>query len=306
MENNNLQQHIDAFLNHLRVERGVSPNTTAAYSNDLRQLAEFLAPRLLVNQPWAAVGRSLLVEYIKELNQRGYSATTVARKVAAARSFFNFLHQEGVIRRNPSDDLDSPRLGKPLPKVLSPQEVDRLLEQPARHSGPEALRDMAMLELLYATGMRVTELISLNLSDIHLEEPASVRCWGKGSRERLIPLHEAAVRALQRYLSQGRPRLGPALGEPALFLNVRGQRLTRQGFWLILKHYARQAGITSPITPHIIRHSFATHLLQEGAPIRHVQELLGHANVSTTQIYTHLTREHLRHQYDKAHPRAKG
>lgn len=299
-----MQREIEAFLHHLEVEKGFSTNTIAAYNNDLHQLGEFLALRMRMDHPWEAVGRSALVDYVKNMKRKGYSATTEARKVAATRSFFSFLHREGIIRHNPAEELDSPRVGKPLPKVLSTQEVDQLLEQPARGSGPEAQRDMAMLELIYATGMRVSELVSQNLSDINLES-AVVRCIGKGNRERLIPIYPAAVETVCRYLEEGRPKLGPAPGETAVFLNARGQRLTRQGFWLILKQYARQAGLTSPVTPHILRHSFATHSLQGGAPIRHVQELLGHANVSTTQIYTHLTQQHLRDEYDQHHPRAQ-
>ncbi|MBI2917370.1 MAG: site-specific tyrosine recombinase XerD [Chloroflexi bacterium] len=299
-----MQREIEAFLHHLEVEKGFSANTVAAYANDLRQLSDFLGPRMRMDRPWEAVGRSALAEHVKEMNRRGYSSTTVARKVAAARSFFNFLHQEGIIKRNPGQDLDSPRVGKPLPKVLSREEVDRLLEEPARGNGPESLRDMAMMELIYATGMRVSELVSQNLPDINLEA-ATVRCIGKGNRERLIPIHPAAVDSVKRYLDQGRSGLDPQPGEAAVFLNARGQRLTRQGFWLILKQYARQAGVKSPVTPHILRHSFATHFLQGGAPIRHVQEILGHANVSTTQIYTHLTQQHLRDEYDQHHPRAK-
>ncbi len=299
-----MQREIEAFLHHLEVEKGFSANTIAAYNNDLRQLSEFLGPRMLMDHPWEAVGRSALVDYVKQMDRRGYSSTTVARKVAAARSFFSFLHSEGIIRRNPGEEIDSPRVGKPLPKVLSPQEVDQLLEQPARATGPEAIRDMAMMELLYATGMRVSELMSLDLADISLES-ATVRCIGKGNRQRLIPIHPAAVDAVKGYTDNGRPKLGPSPSETAVFLNARGQRLTRQGFWLILKQYARQAGITSAVTPHILRHSFATHTLTGGAPIRHVQELLGHANISTTQIYTHLTPQHLRDEYDEHHPRAR-
>lgn len=301
-----MQREIEAFLRHLEVEKGFSGNTVAAYRNDLHQLAEYLSRRLRMDRPWAAVGRSALVEYERDMQRRGYSSTTVARKLAATRSFFNFLHREGVVRTNPAGEMESPRLGKSLPKVLTPQEVDQLLEQPAQGSGPEALRDMAMMELIYATGMRVSELVSLDLSDINLEPGSgSVRCWGKGDRERIIPVHDLATQTVGRYLEAARPRLGPAPQEAALFLNARGGRLTRQGFWLLLKQYARRAGISSPVTPHVLRHSFATHSLQGGAPIRHVQELLGHANISTTQIYTHLTQQHLRDEYDKAHPRAK-
>jgi integrase/recombinase XerD len=188
---------------------------------------------------------------------------------------------------------------------LSVREIDELLEQPARRSSPEARRDSAMLETLYATGMRVTELVSLDMNDVHLN-PASayVRCIGKGSKERTLPLHEQPVRALQAYLEDGRPNMVRHRQESALFVNRRGDRLTRQGFWLILKGYTKQAGITTPVTPHTLRHSFATHMLRSGQPLRNVQELLGHANMSTTQVYTKLTTEHVRQVYESAHPRA--
>ncbi len=200
--------------------------------------------------------------------------------------------------------LSSPRIGRSLPKSLTLEEVDRLLEEVSKGHGQETLRDKAMLELLYATGMRVSELVSLNLGDVNLRE-GYVRCLGKGSKERLIPIHESAIEAVKEYVESGRPALPYSKKEEGLFLNRRRERLTRQGFWLILKGYATQAGISTKITPHTIRHSFATHLLRGGAPLRHVQELLGHASITTTQIYTHLASEHMREEYNKAHPRAR-
>jgi integrase/recombinase XerD len=202
--------------------------------------------------------------------------------------------------------LESPRVGKSLPKPLTVQEIDELLEQPSKRNTPEALRDRAMLELLYATGVRVTELVSLDLENISLDPGhPSARCMGKGAKERVIPIHEHALSALVTYLNDGRGRLVKERAEPALFVNRRGERLTRQGFWLILRDYARQAGIETPVTPHSLRHSFATHMLRGGAPLRNVQELLGHANISTTQVYTQVTDEHVRHVYEQAHPRAR-
>jgi integrase/recombinase XerD len=196
-------------------------------------------------------------------------------------------------------------VGKALPKAISVEDVEKLLEQPDKLSSPEAKRDKAMLELLYATGMRVTETVSLNVRDVNLRA-GFVRCFGKGSKERIIPIHSKAIKAVKTYVDEARPRLLGATGEMALFLNRRGQRLTRQGFWLILKGYAEKAEIDADITPHVLRHSMATHLLHSGKMnLRELQELLGHANISTTQIYTHLTTEHLRKVYESSHPRAK-
>jgi integrase/recombinase XerD len=229
----------------------------------------------------------------------------MARKIAAVKSFFNFLVNEGTLEKSPAEGITGPKVGKSLPRAISVEEVARLLDQPGKLSTPEKKRDKAMLELVYATGMRVTEMVSLNVRDINLRA-GFVRCFGKGSKERIIPIHSKAVRAVKSYLDDGRVRLLAASGETALFLNRRGQRLTRQGFWLILKGYAQKAGIESEITPHVLRHSIATHLLHSGKMnLRELQELLGHANISTTQIYTHLTSERLRQVYDSAHPRAE-
>jgi integrase/recombinase XerD len=222
--------------------------------------------------------------------------------MASIRSFYNFLFQERRVMENPAADLSSPKIEKKLPRVLTTAEVDLLLEQPDLQQ-VGGLRDKAMLEVIYATGVRVSELISLNTLDINLEA-GFLRCTGKGSKERIIPLGSVAVHHLNTYLKAGRPKLVRERSEPALFLNLQGRRLTRQGFWKILKKYARQAGITKEITPHTIRHSFATHLLENGADLRSVQEMLGHADISTTQIYTQVTQRRLRDIYNKTHPRA--
>jgi len=197
-------------------------------------------------------------------------------------------------------------VGKSLPKPLSVQQVDELLEQPSKRGTPESHRDQAMLELLYATGLRVTELVSLDLDSLTLEAgSASAKCMGKGAKERTVPIHAQALQALLSYLNDGRARLVKNKKERALFVNRRGERLTRQGFWLILKQYARSAGIGDGVTPHSLRHSFATHMIRGGAPLRSVQELLGHANISTTQVYTQITDDHVRRVYEQAHPRAR-
>jgi len=292
------------FLSFLSAEKGASSNTVAAYRNDLQQLTAYIKPKN-DGSGWDKVDRVLIQDFILDLKKRKYAETTVARKVAAIRSFFAFLESEGAISGNPTEGLASPRVGKMLPKAISPNEVDELLEQPCKRSTPEARRDRAMLELLYATGMRVTELVSLDLANLNLDsENAYVRCFGKGAKERMIPIHEQATEAIQEYLDEARPLLVRNKNEKALFVNRRGERLTRQGFWLILKGYARAANLHPDVTPHTLRHSFATHMLRGGMPLRHVQEMLGHANISTTQVYTHLTTEHVREVYEKAHPRA--
>ena len=300
-----MRKSLGEFLVFLAVEKGASSNTIAAYKNDLQQLADFIGSRASVDG-WQSLSRSDIQDFILDLKQRGYTETSVARKVAAVRSFFAFLAAEGSITANPTEGLSSPRVGKTLPKAISPNEVDELLEQPARRSTPEAKRDRAMLELLYATGMRVTELVSLDMENLNLDPRSPfVRCLGKGAKERSIPIHDHALEAVNGYLEDGRPMMVRNHDEPALFVNRRGERLTRQGFWLILKGYAKSANLGAGVTPHTLRHSFATHMLRGGMPLRNVQEMLGHANISTTQVYTHLTSDHLREVYERAHPRAQ-
>jgi len=302
-----MKEDIDNFLNYLAVEKGFSGNTIDAYRNDLYQLASFVEKETAkrgLPPLWASFNRQGMLSYLLDLKERNYAATTVARKVAAAKSFFSFMVAEDKIKDNPMQDVPSPRIGKSLPKPLSISQARLLLEQPAKLSTPEAKRDRAMLELLYATGMRVSELVSLNLGDVDMDG-GFVRCFGKGQKERLIPIHQQAALAVKEYLEQARPNLAHDKEERVLFLNPRGDRLTRQGFWQKLKEYAKSANLEVDITPHTLRHSFATHMLSGGADLRYVQEMLGHANISTTQIYTHLTTEHIRRSYEKSHPRAK-
>ena len=313
-----MENSVRAFLDHLTVERGSSPNTVAAYRNDLTQLLEYFSkpsqdgdghqdPSHHSTPPshWSQVEPRLLSNYIVSLHERGYSTTTVARKIASAKSFFNYLLEENEITQDPTEQLFTPKIGRSLPKALSVEELGRLLDAPGKADTPDALRDTAMLELLYATGLRVTELVGLDLRSINLTEKW-VRCFGKGSKERIVPLHRKAAEAVEIYIQEGRPKMlrRDAKEHTALFVNQRGDRLTRQGFWLILKGHAKAANISSSTTPHTIRHSFATHLLSRGASLRYVQELLGHASISTTQVYTHLSNDHIREEYDKAHPRA--
>ncbi len=298
---------VNEFLEFLSVEKGASGNTIAAYRNDLGQLEEFLHLKRNGNGiQWPNIGQPEVLDYILNLKSQSYAEATVARKVAAVKSFFSFLQAEGKLKANPTEQLASPKVGKLLPKPLTVQEIDELLEQPARRSTPEGKRDRAMLELMYATGLRVTELVSLDLQDVQLEgEKPYVRLVGKGNRERQIPLLDQPVQEVSDYIRFARPRLVGQRDETALFVNRRGERLTRQGFWLILKGYAAEANIHGRVTPHTLRHSFATHMLRGGMDIHKVQELLGHANISTTQVYTQVSREHIREAYEKAHPRAR-
>ena len=314
-----MRDNVEDFLHYMTVERGVSPNTLSAYRNDLNQLTEFVEVNANGASPespetddppagppsvsWEDVSERTISEYLFHLRDLGYSETTRARKIASAKSLFGFLVMERVLESNPTANVSTPKIGRSLPDPLTIYEMERLLSAPAGVETPEAVRDVAMLELLYATGMRVSELISLDLDDVNIYD-GFARCFGKGGKERVVPIHLGAARALEDYIARARPDLAGDKDAPALFLNRRGGRLTRQGFWLILKRHAARVGLEGRVTPHTLRHSFATHLLRGGAPLRHVQELLGHASITTTQVYTHLTSEHVRAEYDGAHPRA--
>jgi integrase/recombinase XerD len=251
-----MKQEIEAFLDYLAVERRFSENTIAAYKNDLFQLAEFLQEK--GERQWAQVDRQLILNYLLSLKERGYALTTLARKTASAKSLFKFLAHKRVVKDAPTENLGSPRVRKTLPRPLSVAQVRELLKQPEKYPTPEARRDKAMLELLYSTGMQVSELMSLNLEDVALQED-SVACSIKGSKERNITVHRGSVPSLQKYLEEARPRLARHQGEKALFLNRLGKRLTRQGFWQILKGYAREAKLDNMVTLRALRHSFAAH-----------------------------------------------
>lgn len=291
---------IDAFIHYLAVERGLAENTLISYRRDLIQFKKFLQREKGSNIK--DVGRNVILAYLLFLQKEGRAPATISRHLAALKSFFSFLLNERLIERDPTVNLESPKLEKRLPKVLTVEEVDLLLAQP-QPVDPAGMRDKAMLELLYATGIRVSELISLDVEHVNLEL-SYIRCFGKGAKERIIPMGSVARRWVRTYLERGRPRLLKSRGERALFLNHHGRRMTRQGFWKIIKKYAASAGIKKDITPHTLRHSFATHLLENGADLRSVQEMLGHADITTTQIYTHLTRGRLKEVYSKTHPRA--
>ncbi len=302
-----MQESVDSFLNYLKVEKGFSVNTLDAYKNDLYQLVEFVerdARYRSVMPSWESFGKHGLASYMVDLKGRGYAVTTLARKIAATKSFFNFLLAEGKIQENPAEKLLSPKVGKSLPDAISIAEVKELLSQPAKSSSPEARRDRAMLELLYASGMRVSEIVSLNLYDVDTVNK-TVRCFGKGRKERMVPVYPSAAQSVEDYLNEARPQMVQKDTEQALFVNQRGDRLTRQGLWQILKAYAKAAGLGNKVTPHTLRHSFATHMLSGGADLRAVQEMLGHANISTTQVYTHVSSEHIKRSYINSHPRAK-
>lgn len=287
-----MREQIEAFLASLREEKGYSNNTIVAYRNDLGQFADYLSNGAGV-AVWERVGNNHLDRYVDSLrNEHQYASATVARKVAAAKSFFRYLVGQGIIGQDPSANLDSPKVQKYLPTSISESEVERLLHAPTDHQSPRGQRDCALLELLYATGMRVSEVVALDITDVDLEKGA-IHCATKSGkhRERIIPIYRRAEEALRLYLAKGRNALTKSDEEPALFLNHRGNRLTRQGLWLIIKHYVEEAGIKTPVTPHTLRHSFATHLLHGGADVHEVQGLLGHANVSTTQVYTQVNPE---------------
>lgn len=287
----------DQCINYLRIERGLAHNTLEAYSKDLNGFFQFLENRGL--SP-LEVSQSHLMEYINML-AGVHSSRSIARNISTIRVFFRFLISEGKMENSPARLLESPKIAGRLPGVLSRQEVERLLSQPVP-STPKGLRDRAMLEVLYATGLRVSELVGLKIQPVNLEA-GYVKTFGKGSKERIVPMGDKSVEAVKEYLMNGRHRLIKGENIPYLFLNFRGRPITRQGFWKIIKKYGREAGIKKKITPHSIRHSFASHLLEGGADLRSVQVMLGHADISTTQVYTHVTRERLKELHERCHPR---
>ena len=282
-----MQEQIEGFLTYLTTEKDCSENTTSAYRNDLTQFLDFIAQDV---DDWSQVNKSVLTAYVGSLQERQYASSTVARKVAAVKSFFHYMLDAGILQDDPTATLDSPRVTKRLPKILSPKDVEALLNKPIQTSDPKALRDKAFLELLYATGMRVSELVALDVGDIQLESQ-TVHCISRSNRQRVIPLSQRAVDAVYLYVERGRPALLRDMDESALFLNHRGRRLTRQGLWLIIKGHVESSGLGTDVTPHTLRHSFATHMLDDGAKLRDVQRLLGHANISTTQIYTEVEQQ---------------
>ena len=294
-----MREQIEEFLNYLSVERGLSPNTLGAYRCDLTQFLVWLQRRRITS--WTTSTREHVTTFMMDGKQRGLSAVSIARKLAAIRVCYRYLVAQRYLPQDPTSTIESPKLWRRLPDTLSVADVERLLAQ-ATPKDWRGIRDAACLELLYATGMRVSELARLRLSDLHLDA-GFVRCFGKGSKERIVPLGRKAQAALQRYLASVRPTLARKHGDDHVILSQQGHGLTRQMLWVLLKRYAREAHLRQRITPHSLRHSFATHLLERGADLRIVQELLGHANISTTQRYTHVDRSRLKAVHERYHPR---
>lgn len=295
-----MDELIDQYLHYLVVERNLSKNTVEGY---VRDVVRFLrAEKIETVQDLLMVDRGAIVLYLGRLQEDGLSSRSLSRHLVSIRQFFRYVAGEKLRLDNPAEEVESPRLDKTLPRFLDEDEVRRLLGQPDPAT-PEGLRDLAMLELLYATGLRVSELISVTLNDINLDRNF-VRTTGKGNKDRIVPIGDYASEALRLYLQMGREALLRGRSSPYCFVSRRGGPLSRQAFWKRLKIYARQAGLSSDVSPHHLRHSFATHLLERGADLRALQEMLGHANVVTTEIYTHVLREKVRTLYDRYHPRA--
>jgi integrase/recombinase XerD len=296
-----LERWVAGFTDYLTVERRLSLQTQRVYERDVRAWLHAL-PNHGGADGLPMLTRDGVLRFLDQSQARGLSARSLARRLAGLRAFCRYLRREGVLAADPLLDLETPRIPRRLPHFLSFEEVQRLLRQP-RVDTPRGLRDAAMLEVLYATGIRVSELVCLPMSALHLAE-GWIKVRGKGGKERLIPLGEQAVAGLQVYLSGPRARLMHGQHTTYVFVNGRGEGMTRQGFWKLLRGYARQTGITKPISPHTLRHSFATHLLERGADLRSVQQMLGHSDISTTQIYTHVLEARLRAAYQRYHPRA--
>jgi len=293
---------LDGFLNYLLIDRMLSENTIKSYGLDIQSFFTFLEERKIQVEN---VNKQDLQQYLAHLYDVGSRASTVSRHLSTIRAFYDYLLLEGVVTASPCELIDRPKLPKKLPTVLTTGEVTGLLDSLTSDT-PNNVRNKAMIELLYASGMRVSELLDLDVSDLYLEM-GFVRCLGKGSKERIVPIGELAIQALEQYLGRGGrvALLKEGKNTGALFLNRLGSRMSRQGFWKILKAQALEAGIIKEISPHKLRHSFATHLVENGADLRIVQELLGHADISTTQIYTHISRSHLQKVIEEAHPRSK-
>jgi integrase/recombinase XerD len=289
---------VRTFLDYLSIEKGLSANTLAAYGRDLGKLLPYLDKE---KNSWTTAKEEDLVGFVRAQSRSGLSARSLARLISAVRSFYKYLLLDGAVAADPAERLSSPSVWLSLPKFLTVKEVESLLAAPDGEE-PRGIRDRAMLEVLYGAGLRVSELVSLKPSDISLEEGFLI-CRGKGGKERIVPLGGSACGAVRAYLAGARPLFDKRSAVP-LFLTRRGGAFTRQGFWKLLKGYAGKAGVSAKISPHVLRHSFATHLLERGADLRSVQLMLGHSQITTTQIYTHVSRDRLRQVYDKFHPRA--
>jgi len=289
---------LDRYLDHLRVERRLAPNSVESYARDLGRLAAFARHE---GCPLENLTRPQLEAFVRGLLAEGLAPRSAARAVASTRGLYRFLVREGLLQASPAEDLHGGRPWPALPRHLTPDDVDRLIEQPDTAT-PLGLRDRTMLEVLYATGLRVSELVALKAADVNLTG-GYLTCTGKGGKQRLVPLGDRAADAIRRYQQQSRPAFARPGSPPRLFLNGRGGPLSRVGFWKILKRHVRQAGLRADVSPHVLRHSFATHLLERGADLRAIQMMLGHADLSTTQIYTHVLETRMRAIYDQFHPR---
>ena len=293
-----MEQEIKAFITYLHNVKGTSANTEMSYKRDLEKVQHFMVSRGIGKT--ADISRQDLEDYVKYLEDNKFAAATVSRNIASLKAFYHYMVQDGIVTEDISESLKAPKIEKKVPEIMSPDEVVRLLEQPSG-SSPKEIRDKAMLELLYATGIRVTELITLKLSDVNM--PMSFILCRDRNKERIIPFGTAAKNALVNYLDGTRDEMLENKSSDVLFANCSGQPMSRQGFWKLIKYYAKKADIKADITPHTLRHSFAAHLVENGADLRSVQEMLGHSDISTTQIYANLNHNHIREVYAKAHPR---
>jgi integrase/recombinase XerD len=294
-----VEAQVRTFLNYLRVEKGLSDNTIQAYRRDMAKFAAFAGERKV---GVTELRREHVVDFLATLYRRNLDSRSVARHLVTIRHFFRFLLLEGTIESDPAANIESPKFRQSLPEFLSVDEVDRLLRQPDKND-VVGIRDRAMIELMYSTGLRVSELCGLRVSDLQME-PGCLRCIGKGNKERLVPVGKRALEAVRGYLREARHAFSRGVASPYLFLNQKGHKLNRIAFWKILGEYGRKAGLRKSLTPHMLRHSFATHLLDRGADLRSVQMMLGHSDISTTQIYTHVVEERLKQVYKAHHPRA--
>ncbi|OAB46354.1 site-specific tyrosine recombinase XerD [Paenibacillus antarcticus] len=296
-----MKHHLAPYIRYMDEEKGLSKNTLESYESDLAQFLVFIEERGITSLE--QINRSHIILFLGIVKQEGRTAATVTRKTVSIRSFFQYLQRESLVGQDPSLQMETPKIVKTVPQVLSVEEVELLLSAPDS-SGTQGMRDKAMLELLYATGMKVSEIVSLDTQHIHTEL-RYLHCMGTSGKERILPMNKVSANYLNIYMKESREKLlKKNMGETALFLNTLGSRLTRQGFWKILKKYAKETGIQKDITPYTLRHSFATHLLDNGADLRSVQEMLGHSDISTTQVYSSLTKKNLKEQYDDHHPRS--
>lgn len=294
-----MQEFIETFLNYLSVERGLARNTILSYQEDLKGYINFLKEHSI--STLSKTTKSDIVDFMLWQKDKGMGANSIARRLAAIRMFYRFLVRERILKEDPTSLIDSPKLWKKIPETLSVNEVEALLNQPNRKDR-QGIRDRAILELLYATGMRVSEAVNLKVNDVNLGV-GFLRCLGKGNKERIVPVGAKAIQMTKRYLGESRPYLLKEKESEFLFLNRFGKKISRQSLWKIIKRYACQARIKKSLKPHILRHSFATHLLERGADLRSVQEMLGHSNISTTQIYTHISKDRLKTIHKMFHPR---